>query len=207
MTCYFDYIPADVLRACLFPYLNSHERLGVNLCLPTAWRCSGQLDTTKLVQMDILMAMAPLRKALAKVDKVWGCERDNDIYKLINEILPRNLIITQYNNNFRRVVLERLAHFSDLKNADYKLCSDEFITRMTAASERLYTLIETRYPYVREVNSNIEDTWSPVDGDPVIIVSGWGIELPAPIKCKVLPRKFHRRSRWGFTKSISKNPW
>jgi hypothetical protein len=187
------------------------------------------LDKTKVAQIGIKLASAPLRAGLNNVEKHFaGAYREEACYKLINDILPHNLIITQYNNKFRQTLLDRLARFSDIENSDYQTCSDEFIARMIGACGQIYTLLETRYPYVREVNSNLTDSWSPVDSGPVTVVSGWGTVAQTgglgtvgrnPLAAASsafsgdelrMGYQMHgkrRRRGWGFRKSRSKDSW
>jgi hypothetical protein len=205
MNSYFHYVPTEVLRDYLYPYLNFHERLSVNLCLPTAWRSCGQLDPTKIIQVGIKLATVPLSSGLRDVEGLTGIKRHDAIYKLISVTLPRNLIITQYNIKFRQVVLDRLRHFSDLENSDYNSCSHEFIVQMIGACAHVCALLKSDYPYLHEVNTCLEDSWSPVDGGPVVVVTDWGRASGVAVAKKQAYVK--RRRGWGFAKSGSKEAW
>lgn len=168
MPTYFDTIPIDILRQKLFPFLQYDERDTINSCLTTNDRIMTRIESEKIIQFEMMLSIDPLRKGLQQIESLFGENRKESLYKYLNDILPANMIIPQYNRTFRNCLIQRIAFFSDMNNADYNDCTDDFKINMAAACSNLQTLLDTRYPYICE-KSVPNHLWSPISNSSFLI--------------------------------------
>jgi len=179
---YLECVPMDVLKHVLFPYLDWHGRLGVNLCLPVHDRIMKRMPDDKLLRAPLGIAATTLKHHMELVEFSWGPNRNQVLYKFLNNVLPKRLIVTQYYTKFRAVVENRLAYFSNTEHYDYRNTDADFKQNMVAACASLRRLLDTVYVVKAEMKvpgmtTDLPDNWSPVDAGPCIVTEFWGDQL------------------------------
>ena len=178
----FDCVPVDVLKTVLFPYLDWHGRLGVNLCLPVHDRIMKRLPVEKLLRVPLGISASTLKHYFESFEFSWGPDRNQVLYKFLSTVLPRHLIITQYYSKFRAVMEGRLTYFSNTEHYDYRNVDAEFKQKMVDACANIRRLLDTVYTVKMEMNvpgitGALPDNWSPVDAGPCIVTEFWGDQL------------------------------
>lgn len=166
-TTYLELLPESILKHELFPFLSYESRASVNAVLPKSHTIMTKLNRTKLIQIDILLATLPVAKCM-KV--AYSCDynhykqKNEVIYSLMSEIMPQNLIIAQYNINFRKSLIERVTALSDIDSVEYEILpeEEEFKTKLIQACKNIQTLLLTKYPYKKEIPTP-NKAFSPVD--------------------------------------------
>ena len=166
-TTYLELLPESILKHELFPFLSYESRALVNAVLPKSHTIMTKLNRVKLIQIDILLATLPVSKCM---NFAYSCDyteyrkKNELIYCLMSEIMPQNLIIAQYNINFRNSLIERVTALSDIKSVEYAILpeEEEFKTKLVKACENIQILLLTKYPYKKEIPTP-NKTFSPVD--------------------------------------------
>ena len=180
---YFDYVPADVLKHVLFPYLDWHGRLGVNLCLPVHDRIMRKMPLEKLLRVPLGIATTALKHHMELVEFSWGPKKNKVLYNFLSNVLPKHLIVTQYYSKFRAVVEDRLVYFSNTEHYDYRDTDAEFKQNMITACASIRRLLDTVYvvkmemPATPAMTTALPDNWSPVDAGPCVVTEFWGSQL------------------------------
>jgi len=180
---YFDYVPVDVLKHVLFPYLDWHGRLGVNLCLPVHDRIMKRMPEDKLLRVPLGISATALKHHMELVEFSFGPKKNRVLYNFLSTVLPKHLIVTQYYSKFRAVVEDRLVYFSNTEHYHYRDTDAEFKQNMVTACASIRRLLDTVYvakaemPATPAMTTALPDNWSPVDAGPCIVTEFWGAQL------------------------------
>jgi hypothetical protein len=160
---YLERLPDHVLKYMLFPYLYYGEREAVNTLLPKSYRVSTKLKSRILIRYDIMLACIPIKEKLALITpSLTGKAREDMIYTIMSDILPKHLIIARYNAHFRQSIYERINYFLDDNNPEYATCSPNFKDTIAKACNSLKKLLASTFAYKYELSS-MDTKSSPVD--------------------------------------------
>lgn len=171
MTNIFDNIPTDILRSCLFPLLDYHSKTSLNLCLTTKIRT--MLDSQKILEFTLIMAVEILRNGLNKMNSLHGEERKPALYTYFKDIIPKHLILTQYNKNFRAVLINRMSDLANPASDEYIGCNEIYKQELIAVCENILSMLAINYPYKFELKVPTGGNWGPISNvQPVIVENG-----------------------------------
>lgn len=180
MPSYFELLPNDVLRHNLFPYLDYGSRRDLNLTFQPGSKIVTKIDSEKLVQVEMMLAIDPIKRALKEADHMSykpATEKASVILNLINNILPKHLVIAQYNESFRQVLKERLIFFSDPTNRDFNYVSETIKNQIIEASSKTGTLLQESRPYIKELHSLKVCSWDPINAGNTIVAESCGNDI------------------------------
>jgi len=171
MSNILDSIPTDILRSCVFPLLDYHSKTSLNLCLTTKIRTL--LDSQKILEFRLIQAVEILRNGLNKINSLQNDERKQTIYTYFKECIPKHLILTQYNKNFRAVVISRASELANPHNHEYNDCTDLYKKDLTTVCTNVIRELSTKYPYKFEMKVPSVGLWSPITSvQPIIVENG-----------------------------------
>lgn len=205
MSNILDSIPTDILRSCIFPLLDYHSKTSLNLCLTTKIRTL--LDSQKLLEFTLIRSVEILSKGLNKIHSIQDEGRKHVLYDYFKSIIPKNLILTQYNKNFRAAVINRVSDFANPDNQEYIGCDELFKQNLIAVCENILDTLTINYPYKFEIKVPKVEMWSPINNVmPVIVENGVNsLIVKIGVKITYLPyvqkRKYYKKWPRGPRKS------
>jgi hypothetical protein len=178
MRTYFNLLPTDVIRYEIIPFLDYHSRVALNIYLDNDEKVIMPLNRDKIAQIAMMMATGPIRKALDKATNAFGITRRRAILRLLSVVLPRHMVLTQYNSGFRAVIENKIETYIDPSNREYDSSCERFKNSMIEAVSRLRVLLDTKYPYLYSLTCLKEDIWSPVDENNTnLVVTANGLNM------------------------------
>lgn len=180
MTSYFELLPNDIIKHHLFPYLDYGSRQDLNITFKPGSKIVKRIDSEKIVQVEMMLAVDPIRRALKKADHMSykpATEKAGVILNLINNILPKHLVLAQYNMGFRQALTERLVFFSDPTNIDFNYVSDALKDQIIEASAKTSLLLNETRPYIKELASLKVCNWDPINAGNTLIAETCGNDI------------------------------
>lgn len=173
MLTYFNFLPTDIIHCEIIPCLDYHSRTAFNITLDYDEKRMYPLNRDKIAQIEIMLATGPLTKAVNKASYAVDVARRRAILRLLDVVLPRNMILTQHNSRFRDVVENKIKTYIDPDSPEYNSSCQRFKTKMINAVSRLRVLLDTKYPYLYQLGAISRDYWSPIDGNNTnLVVTG-----------------------------------
>ena len=180
MTSYFELIPNDIIKHHLFPYLDYGSRRDLNLTFKPGNKIVKRIDSEKIVQVEMMLAVDPIRRALKEADHMSykpATEKAGVILNLINNILPKHLVLAQYNMGFRQALKEKLVLFSDPTNIDFNYVSDALKDQIIEASTKTSQLLNDTRPYIKELMSLKVYSWDPINAGDCLVAETCGNDI------------------------------
>jgi len=128
---YLDVLPGDVLRYCIIPFLGWEDRIHLNMLTPAGDRTPpNRIPKDRIIANQILICSKKLVRLIEKPrnlqmirhsyiyrGKRGGPSHSTVVQEIINFLLivseSHNILLIQHNENFRRVVNEKIIEFSD----------------------------------------------------------------------------------------------
>ena len=128
---YLDVLPGDVLRYCIIPFLGWEDRIHLNMLTPAGDRTPpNRIPKDRIIANQILICSKKLVRLIEKPrnlqmirhsyiyrGKRGGPSHSTVVQEIINFLLivseSHNILLIQNNENFRRVVNEKIIEFSD----------------------------------------------------------------------------------------------
>jgi hypothetical protein len=128
---YLDVLPGDVLRYCIMPFLSWQDRIHVNMLTPAGDRTPpDRIPKERIIANQILICSHKLvsliekprnlqiiRNSYISRGKRGGPSHTTVVQEIIKFLLilgeSHNILLIQHNENFRRVVNEKIIEFSD----------------------------------------------------------------------------------------------
>jgi hypothetical protein len=150
-----DTLPYDILRYKIYPYLDYTDRLSLNPCLKLI-NIYKKVKHDEILRLGLKLAIDKIKKGLNTVMNLSynSMERYTALLHFIQDILPNNLVLTQYSMKFRIATIDKIAQLLDPTYDDYSRFEEGCREKMQKASLELSILMETKYPYKYDICLN-----------------------------------------------------
>lgn len=157
---YFDTLPIDVIRDCIFPYLDYDGRNAVNAyLLPKKDYIRTQLIPKQVIRVHMTIIAHIIRYSMNLVEySKTPYARRRALLKVFRTIQKYPLIL-QYSTIFRKMVEYKCTIYGDPNYHEYVSHPKCFIKKMCELCKNILLLLNTTYKYVECVSTikNTED--------------------------------------------------
>lgn len=152
----FDWMPHDIIKFEIFPYLDYESRIAVNKCLPPVDRVSTRMKPEQIIKHDLAINTVRLFSIVSNIKNTssHAARRLKKIIGMFNEFKSyRTATILQHNSKFRKATIEKLNEFIDPKNPDYKLISAYYKRKIILSARETLQFIK-KIPFIKEIEIN-----------------------------------------------------
>lgn len=166
---YLDVLPGDVLQYCIIPFLEWEDRIHVNMLTPAGDRTPpNKIPKDRIIGNQILICTQKLTRLAEKSATLQRIRNNHisrgnthgpsltkvteEIIRFLESILePHNVLLVQYNPNFRKAVSDKIIEFSDPAMIA-KIPRIYLRIKMAETIQRLTEML-TSYPFVEFIKS------------------------------------------------------
>ena len=149
----FDKLPLEVIRNCIFPYLDYNGRNAVNeQLLPKKDYIRTQLIHNQIVRVHMMIITHVIKHSLKIVEQArTPYARKRAVLKVFRTIEKYPLIV-KHSLVFRKMVEYKCSVYSDPKHAEFAGCSKHFINNMNNLSKNILTMLNTSHTYIEPLS-------------------------------------------------------
>lgn len=160
----FDKLPLEVIRDCIFPYLDYDGRNSVNTyLLPKKDYIRTQLIPNQVVRVHMMIIVDLIKYNMRLVDNSrTPYARKRAVLKVFRT-LEKYPLIVKYSLVFRKMVEYKCSVYSDPKHAEFAGCSKNFINNMNNLSKNILRMLNTSHTYIEPLSHiKKEEDFTPV---------------------------------------------
>lgn len=154
-----DNLPLDIIKFEIFPFLNYHERLNLNLCLPSQDRVRRKMLKNSMESHERAILVLTIKKYL-DLHENGGLTLSKQLENMIKMFIllqtPRYFTLIEKHPNFRQCVIQKIRELVEqLINLRTPV---ELGVRVKLASElkKLRDKIDTSGPYIPNIIYNAQ---------------------------------------------------
>jgi len=159
----FDKLPLEIIRHCIFPYLDYNGRNAVNeQLLPKKDYIRTQLIPNQVIRVHMMIIANLIKYPMKLVEQARTRYARKRALLKVFRALEKYPLILKYSAVFRKMVEYKCTLYSDPTHAEFADCSKYFIKTMNKLCKNILLMLNTSHTYVEPLTVKREDDFTVV---------------------------------------------